>query len=358
VPRFLLFLFILWAHSGGAALAGPATALPCGFVDAEEARVFRGASLSDLADPAQEGGSLREPARAALEYLKERGGELPTRFTRVHSVALHELTTRPFAALIDVFGRTRAFGGKPVAGIARVALDLGCALDGTVEVRGHALVLERPYRELATAVLGSIADRLLVLQDRVTGFRRSFPVELGAIDAVQRRGNVGSLTPVMPNSFVDRRYVLPKLHKPAYHRGMPYIPILHARGPLEAGPKVPPHFARGFAVHTWLEPGGFARGFLSHGCIRMRDADLHELLAHVEASPGPVPFGTQLEAIDGIAHPFPLLSAFHYAVFNAGTADAPRAVKERDEGGILQVRTVRVEGPAPELDARQARLIP
>ena len=63
----------------------------------------------------------------------------------------------------------------------------------------------------------------------------------------------------------------------------------------------------GRIVSSFNQNNGFKRGFVSHGCMRMRDREIYELLALLENSSNGIPISVYTQKDFGVEHPYPRL---------------------------------------------------
>jgi hypothetical protein len=113
---------------------------------------------------------------------------------------------------------------------------------------------------------------------------------------------------------------------PKNFQGRPYLPLhipyLRSGRPPEEPPSVV-YRPTWNAFHIWQQPR-FARGFLSHGCIRMRDADLLELAAFVWGVETFIPVVIRAPTMPDARHPHWKLTDRYWKLKNVGSEKNPR----------------------------------
>lgn len=305
----------------------------------EQLKQYRGTSLDDLNFVLAKNISGYVKATSALKMK------------RVISVSIHSLDLANQKMEIDIFGQDKAFqpyarGLREGLGLIRVEVQF----DQLSRVTGHKIVLQRDYVDMKPSVRVSLGDRLAVLSDEATGFRRSFPLGVGAIDDVRFPGVTTLMTPTTEWSVLKRDTLWRARHSPSYFRGKPFIPLNIPVEPPKEGKPVR-YRVSSIAFHIWQSPG-FERGFLSHGCMRMRTTDLDEMLELVVGSrTGEVPVVIRAERVAGAAHPFPYLTGRHNTVKNYGTKQKPMARRLRDKEGVYLTHTIGVKAAPPAIES-------
>ena len=316
--------------------------------------LFRGVSLSDLADATENevSPSLDHLAPLVQEYVL---AQHDLQLHKILSVSLFNFNRTGGSMVVDILGRDKSFAtvdrdGLGGTGFIRAEV-LFHIVDGNpsdVHIDGHKILLQRDYAEMSPHITVSLGDRLAVLEDDATGFRRSFPLGVGAIDEVHFKGVTTLQTPTTELSVLSKNTLVRKLGKPKYFRNKPFIPLTV---PLAAPQENKPVRYRSSAIafHIWQSPK-FQRGFLSHGCMRMRDRDLDELLTFVEGVKDTVPVKIRIEKVAGAGHPFPYLGDVYHQVHNFGTKDHPIARKIKDDEGayLTKLETTKHAPPAIE----------
>lgn len=256
------------------------------------------------------------------------------------SISLHELDDERVVADVvtihtrfeDAYPDGRAYpaqGRRPDdrptggVGLVRIAVDTA-AEDGVHLVRGHEVLLERSLLELDLRVRVSIGDTLAVVEDEATGFRRVYPLGVGAIDHIRRPGELSSVTPTTEFGRLDKRVSWEVMTFPKNFQRKPYLPLVTPRVVTDDdGQRSLYYRATLVAFHIW-QPPRFARGYLSHGCIRMRDEDLAELAAFTYGVEGTIPVQIVASPLPDAKHPHWKLHDRFYRLENVGTAKKPK----------------------------------
>jgi hypothetical protein len=205
-------------------------------------------------------------------------------------------------------------------GAMRVRIDTGdddarCALDGPEPIWERSLIdLDLRYHV-------TIGDWTAVIEDATLGFRRVYPIGGGGIDrGVRVAGVLTSMTPTTEDGRLEKTWAWRELRSPWYFRGRPYLPVSIARG-IDPAHKY--YVESMVAFHIWQDKG-FERGYFSHGCMRMRDADLDELAAFVFGAARPIPTTLRIGPMPDARHPYPLERTRYWQLKNFGTAARPR----------------------------------
>jgi hypothetical protein len=334
-----MFLFLL-STLAASTLAEERPALPA----------FAGVAVSDLADRKQR--NAREHRALARRLSSYAASEKDFALHEPLSISMHELKQAGKAgtATVDIFGRDPRFTvidkrHTEGLGFLRAEIDFEIKDDG-IAITGHRLALQRDFSELRPRMSVSLSEQLAVISDEKTGFRRVVPLGVGAIDAVRFPGITTLMTPTTEHGRLDKRHLWRAREKPKYYRGKPFINV---RVPVEIPENGKPVRYRTTIIgfHIWQNPA-FRRGYLSHGCIRMRDADLDELLAVVEGVRGTLPIKIRIKPIPKTWHPFPKLLNRYVAVKNYGTKEKPEARKTKDDEGAELTDTEMVAGRPPK----------
>lgn len=216
--------------------------------------------------------------------------------------------------------RERAVGG---VGLTRVRVDTAAAA-GFCVATGHAVLGRASLGALRLSMRVSLRDTLAVVEDPGLGFRRLYPLGVGALDTVRRPGVLSSITPTTRHGRLDRRASWAVMTAPAHFQGKPYLPLHAAR--LRKGPDGAPivsWYPTWIAFHVWQLPR-FARGFLSHGCVRMRDEDLAELASFVFGDSRGLSVDIIAERFVDARHPHWKLADRYYRLKNVGTRARPK----------------------------------
>ena len=279
---------------------------------------LRGVGLEDLDLIPGEGTEL---GHALARYVRASGVGA---FLNVVSTSFVSATSDEI--VVDIVGRAARFTdadrtqrGRGL-GVVRVAVPLadGAAL---CDFGTPRILFERALSDLHLRIAVSLGGELAILEDPSLGFRRVFPVGVGAIDRIRAKGRVASLTPSTEWGRVDKKDAYRALG--SWFRGKPYIPLAvpfvwhGADGAL--------HRAFGVtrvAFHAW-QGRQLVRGFISHGCMTLRDADLDELSAFVQGTAGPLPTAIRAAERADAWHPYPHANDRFYRLKNFGSDEAP-----------------------------------
>lgn len=288
-----------------------------------------GSALSDLALPAAH--AIDASVRADDDL------DLGT----ILSVSLHELDGPRW--IVDVIslhprwgdfypagkgsyvGQGRPPKNRPPGGLGLTRVEVLTGADRDVcDILGHWIVMRRGISEMKPNVRVSIGDNLMVLEDPKTGFRRIYPLGVGAIDQIRRPGRLSSVTPTTDFGRLDKRESWEVMTFPKHFQGKPYLPLNVPRLRTDAtGAQTFVFRPTWIAFHVW-QPPRFSRGFLSHGCIRMRDEDLAELSAFVYRVEGTIPVRIVAEPFADAHHPHWKLTDRYWRLKNIGTRAAPK----------------------------------
>lgn len=220
--------------------------------------------------------------------------------------------------------RGRPDGG---VGLTRLALETAAA-DGRSDIVDHQILSAHSLLELDLSVRVSVGDTAMVVEDVALGFRRVYPLGVGAVDQIRRPGELSSITPTTRFGRLDKRESWEVMRFPKHFRDVPYIPLNIPRVVRSQGEDGDEEVrlvyrATWIAFHIWQQPR-FARGYLSHGCVRMRDEDLHELAAFVYGVEDTIPVVIVAEPLADARHPHWRLADRYYQLKNVGTASKPK----------------------------------
>lgn len=319
-----------WSRVAGAALLlASAFALPlaAAATPADLAPEHRGVALDDLSHPLAtaawhwlaDAGHRDALELGAVLSLTWAGGSGPTVDVDVveRSGAFDDAYPTPTEAWPGQ-GPRPAWHGHGGLGLTRLRLTTRETLAGPIVV--DAAVLERrALAEMDLRLIMSIGDTVVRLEDTRSGFRRIWPLGVGAVDTIRLPGAVSSLTPTTEYGRLDKRGSWEIMRFPKHFQDKPYLPlhIPYARdGRLVWR-------ATWIAFHIW-QPPRFARGFLSHGCIRMRDQDLAELSAFVFGVETFIPVRIRAKPDPEMAHPHWKLKDRYWKLKNIGSASTPK----------------------------------
>lgn len=165
----------------------------------------------------------------------------------------------------------------------------------------------------------SLVDRKVILKDDAKDIKMVFPIGVGAFDqGVINEGITSLVTPRFTNGFIPKSSVISKREMPRYFAGKPFIRIHDGEKRTEIG------------FHIEINDY-FNRGFDSHGCMRLREADLqamHDLVMFNAKSAIPVVVKYHIQ--DEMDHPAKLNNKFFKTVQNKGTKEDPFFILDRD----------------------------
>jgi len=288
----------------------------------------------DLLDPTLRGVGLEdldgEAAQMVASYLRLKG-TLP--LNEVMATAIVERHSD--CLVVDVVGRAFRFGDTDTVknkngriGVMRVSVPVSTG-EGLCDVGEVEEIDEWSLTELDLHYRVSITEWGAVMEDKTIGFRRVFPLGGGGIDrGVRYSGIISSMTPVIADGLLEKKFAWRELGSPWYFRNKPYLPISIPRSFTRPDGSVWKTNLEGLvAFHIWQDKG-FERGFFSHGCMRMRSADLAELAAYIFGQRAPIPVALTLDPLGDARHPYPLDTAKYWQLKNFGTAAVPLIKKK------------------------------
>lgn len=270
-----------------------------------------GIELEDLVAQAPE---LLPHAQTLIQSIRQRGNAYGLRpDERVMRRALTEeprSTSDGWKFSIELFTRSRSQG--KVFKRYDVMIPHYSTAVSSVQFLGAI-----PLRQVHATVQVGLIQRKAIVQDDAHGIKMIFPLGVGAIDpgvSPASRGNTTLMTPTFRGAHIDRQKSVERCSQPRYYRSLPYMPIVRPDGR-----KTP------IAFHIIQHPE-MVRGFDSHGCMRLREADL-KILYTILASGGskrmPVDVLTTLP--QGEDHPYPKRDDGYQRVVNcARPGEAPR----------------------------------
>lgn len=224
--------------------------------------------------------------------------------------------------------------GRPDGGVGLTRLSLEtAAADGRSDIVSHEILSAHGLLELDLSIRVSVGDTVMIVEDRALGFRRIYPLGVGAVDQIRlalagRPGELSSITPTTRFGRLDKRESWEVMRFPKHFRDVPYIPlniprvVRTTRDDGEEEVRLV-YRATWIAFHIWQQPR-FARGYLSHGCVRMRDEDLHELAAFVYGVEETVPVVMVAEPLADARHSHWRLADRYYQLKNVGTSKKPK----------------------------------
>ncbi|MGZ3789437.1 MAG: L,D-transpeptidase [Bacteriovorax sp.] len=180
-----------------------------------------------------------------------------------------------------------------------------------------------PLKEMMFQVSVGLVERKVIIEDKTKDVKLVFPVGVGAFDeGVMNEGAVSLVTPRFKHGVIDQRAVISKRETPRYFRGLPFIRVL----------KGPDLLLDSTAIGFHIEINdSFVRGFDSHGCMRLREADLmafHDLimLGAVVQTPITIQYRTE----DQADHPATKRNQIYKTILNKGTSASPFFIYDRD----------------------------
>jgi len=307
------------AEAHASVAAGPGT------LDAR----LRGVALADLDDPA---------ADAVADALATRN---PEAFDVVLSTSLVKANADDM--VVDVVGRAARFASldrldKRGLAVARVVVP-------RAYMEAMAVVSVHAFADLHPTLDVSLGDQLAVLEDLAIGFRRVWPVGIGAVDTIRRPGHLATLTPTTQGGRLDKTEALSVLG--GWNRGQPYMPMsLPAYGVRRSSGEMKRWFYKTrVAFHAW--PGQtFIRGYVSSGCVILRDNELGEMFAVVQSLPADLAFAVHASENPEARHPLPYASDVYWRLQDFGKPGHPQF---RISGNLYVLE--KVEGPPPDRTA-------
>lgn len=182
-----------------------------------------------------------------------------------------------------------------------------------------------------------LVDRKVIIKDVSKNIKMVFPIGVGAFDVgVMNEGIVSLVTPRFKHGFVDKSVVISKREKPRYFAGKPFIRILKGEDVNTD------RTAIGF--HLEINES-FVRGFDSHGCMRLREADLmtfHDLIMFGDEQQTPLTIDYRTR--DLADHPATKRNTTYKTILNKGTEASPFFIYDRDN--LVQMTYV-TNGQAP-----------
>lgn len=220
-----------------------------------------------------------------------------------------------WSALVDLVGKERWTSLHSFFAPAGTAS--GCV------VSDWTIVSEHPARELAFNIRASLGDILAVVEVPAIGFRRVYPLGMGALDRVRNPGKVTSITATTETAVIRRTTSWLEMKVPKHFKGKPYMPLQVPRVRITNGVETRTWHGSWIAFHIW-QAKGFDREYASHGCMRMRDADLDELAAFLWGLEGDIPVVIRPEPFDDVTHPWPRQVDHFWRLQNFGTNDKPK----------------------------------
>ncbi len=220
-----------------------------------------------------------------------------------------------WSAIVDLVGTERWPALKSFFAPAGAA--------GGCVVRDWTILSEHPALDLAFSVRASLGDILAVVEVPAIGFRRVYPLGMGALDRIRQPGKVTSITATTETGVLRRETSWLEMTFPKHFKGKPYMPLQLPRVRTTNGVEKRTWHGSWIAFHIW-QAKGFDREYASHGCMRMRDADLDELAAFLWGLDADIPVVIRPEPLDDVTHPWPRQVGHFWRLQNFGTDDKPR----------------------------------
>lgn len=317
----------LFATLGANAFAAEDRLVPqqhCDVGAAEDARQ----QFPDVLDPKLRGVGLADldvpEARMVDGFLRIKGVLPVNEVLNTAAVEIHadhivaDVVAR--AARFDDTDTRREKNGR--VGVLRVSVPVSV---DTCDVGAPEVIWEKSLTDLDLRYRVSISECGALLEDAAIGFRRVFPLGCGGIDnGVRYPGILSSMTPTTDDGLLEKDYAWRELGSPWYFRKKPYLPISLGRTfTRKDGSTWKSYTESMIAFHIWQDKG-FERGFFSHGCMRMRTADLAELSAYVFGARAPIPVKVKLDPLGDARHPYPMDTVKYWQLKNYGTAEQPK----------------------------------
>lgn len=241
--------------------------------------------------------------------------------------------------LVDVIGRAKGIASldrtdKRGLAVARVAVPLD-HMEAMAVVSVHAFADMHPTLDV------SLTDQVAVLEDLGIGFRRVWPIGIGAADSVRRPGKLASLTPATQSGRLVKSEA--SKSRGGWNRGLPFLPMrlpAYGRRP-STGEMHKWSYKTRVAFHAW--PGqGFIRGYVSRGCVILRDDELEELFAVVQALPADLAFATHATENREALHPLPYEEGVYWRLTDFGRPGKPAF---RVSGNLYVIEKVEAHPP-------------
>jgi hypothetical protein len=178
-------------------------------------------------------------------------------------------------------------------------------------------------KDMAFQVSVGLVERKIIIEDKMQEVKLIFPIGVGSFDeGVMNEKTVSLVTPRFKHGVIDQRAVISQRSTPRYFRGLPFIRVL--KGPDIATDST----AIGFHIEI---NDSFVRGFDSHGCMRLREADLmafHDLI--MEGSVLQTPITIEYRTQDQADHPAKKRNKIYKTILNKGSDLTPFFIYDRD----------------------------
>lgn len=186
-----------------------------------------------------------------------------------------------------------------------------------------------------------LLDRKMIVESSDKTIKKVYPLGVGAFDEGVTRGSqfkTRLMTPEISEAEIIRKYSVEAMNHKAYYENKPYMPIV-------VGGRIST-----FAFHGKIDKVNLTRGFVSHGCMRMRDKDLYELMTLLKTTQSEkISVTLENKMIDKNEHPYKLQNSYFYSVKNFGTKKNPIIQKDEDNLTITEKVVVSANRPLPVL---------
>ncbi len=145
-----------------------------------------------------------------------------------------------------------------------------------------------------------LVQRKLIIADLTSDFIMVFPVGVGGFDEQVIYHTTSLLTPRPPVAYLDRNLAISNRNDPKYFANEPFLRISNDINPRYG------HMSVGFHIQ---QNKIFRRSFDSHGCVRLRRADLHNLYLLLQyAKRSAIELTIRYRIADPEDHPYPLMN--------------------------------------------------
>jgi hypothetical protein len=167
-----------------------------------------------------------------------------------------------------------------------------------------------------------------------------YPVGVGGFNEIYGDDRVELLTPTFDSAKLPTNFAVNARTVPDYFMGKPFLRIAYSDDGYTL-----------YAFHAVPGGGKFIRGFESHGCMRLRDKDLYELLLLIRNSKDhAVNLTVKQSFLPDEApadHPYPLETKRYNRVKNFGSATHPKI--KHDEMGLTITEIIYKAPPIEKL---------
>lgn len=145
-----------------------------------------------------------------------------------------------------------------------------------------------------------LVQRKLLITDLSSDFLIIYPVGVGGFDEEVIYGATSLLTPRPPIAYLDRSLAMSNRSDPKYFAGEPFLRISNDLNPRYG------YMSVGFHIQQHKI---FRRSFDSHGCIRLRRPDLHNLHTLLQMNKrSTIELTIRYHIADPEDHPYPLIN--------------------------------------------------